>query len=1247
MTIRRRWLGLPFALAMSAQAEVTFDGTTGGPSGVLRGAIEIGEQDGLLTPSADALLHSLGVFNVQLDESVAFSHDTASVQNIIARVTGGELSRIDGTLTSDAPLWLLNPAGVMVGADARIDVPGVLRVNAATGPAAALVLADGSLLTVDADLNTLTVARPAAFGLTSDLPADPGTRVAADGSLGTIVAAAPAGDGTSFTVTGGTESGDNLFHSFEHFSVFSEDALTFSSGRAQPFDNLIGRVTGNAASYLTGTLRTDGSGMTGTSLWLVNPAGMFLGAGAVLDVGKSFNLGAADFVATGSGQAFFADPNAGPSTLFSGSPATFGFTAGSSAGALRIADFTYDQAGRTSNTPGDGILLSGATVDLDGVGLLLESDAAHRSGLRLEAPGGQVLLTDTDIHSTGRGSANAGRLELEGAMLVANGTALRVTTQEGDPQAQPSRIRAAFTESVALGDTAVSAATDGAADSGSVTFETPVFLMLGGSLSTTTRGSGDAGGVVVSVNDAGAAGSTIGIVGGARLESDAGAGSDGAGAGGVFLIGAESVVLAGEADAPIQVLTRSGAAAGSAGSILLQGTDVTLGNLIVASNSASLRPDVAEPGSVLIFADAALTLDAVTVASNSSGAVASAGAFLQGTSVSILDSSISATASGSGAAGTLRIAADTSLDVLGATTISNATTGPGEGASTVLESQGTLVVDGAGATVALSSASTAIANGGAAGRLSLTAAESVAINGASFAANAVSGSPGFVAVSAPVIALDNSVINVTSQSDLNTTATGGLVRSIALLAQDRLSIGNSVLGTITFGAGDAAPILLTGLDLRLSDSAVLGTTAGAGQGASIFLSGPLLADGTDLSEFAEITVAGSAIASESVGSGRFGTINVASRNTRISDSVLSVQTASPTPAPPGTDLLAVLLDSADKLEIIDSQLLARTVGAMDAGRITLSAGEIAITSSSVSSSSTGSGAAGQILIGGGQPDAGTGSVAIEDGAVIESDTTDGTAGQVLIVSGGALRLAGVDTRITASSSGAADTGLIAVQAGSMDIVDGASIESRATGTGDSNRIEIVVLGPLRLRGASSAEPAEILTDAVQSRGGDVAIATAGPTDLGEAAIVASAGAQGSGGNILLNVNGLLAGRSLVLARAEAGNGGRIDIDPLLPGALFLIDGESFINADSETGTAGTVEIDAPDTGINAALAPREVRIDAQPDLARDACRPAAEGSQSTFYVRAEPVNVERPDGYLPISGAAPSARRGSAAGDCP
>ena len=118
------------------------------------------------------LFHSFSQFGLNNGQSATFS-GPGSVHNILARVTGGQASSIDGTIRSTivgANLFLLNPAGVIFGANASIDVSGSFA--ATTGQE--IKLSDGSSFnaTPGAADALLTSAPPAAFGF---LTANSGT----------------------------------------------------------------------------------------------------------------------------------------------------------------------------------------------------------------------------------------------------------------------------------------------------------------------------------------------------------------------------------------------------------------------------------------------------------------------------------------------------------------------------------------------------------------------------------------------------------------------------------------------------------------------------------------------------------------------------------------------------------------------------------------------------------------------------------------------------------------------------------------------------------------------------------------------------------------------------------------------------------------------------------------------------------------------------------------------------------------
>ncbi len=143
------------------RADVVFDGTLG-PAGTLSGAFEI--SNGYGTQVGPNLFHSFTTFNVNAGESATFmSNFAGTTTNVIGRVTGGALSTIDGALSSTIPgatLWIINPQGLVFGANAVLDVDGGFHASTADF----LLLDGGGRFDAAVAGTVLTVANPVAFG---------------------------------------------------------------------------------------------------------------------------------------------------------------------------------------------------------------------------------------------------------------------------------------------------------------------------------------------------------------------------------------------------------------------------------------------------------------------------------------------------------------------------------------------------------------------------------------------------------------------------------------------------------------------------------------------------------------------------------------------------------------------------------------------------------------------------------------------------------------------------------------------------------------------------------------------------------------------------------------------------------------------------------------------------------------------------------------------------------------------------
>ncbi len=198
--------------------------------------------------------------------------------------------------------------------------------------------------------------------------------------LGTIVT----GDGQQFWIDGGTLAGANLFHSFQQFGLDTGQIATFL---AQPqLANILARVSGGEASVINGLIQVTG----GTpNLYLMNPAGLLLGATASLNVPADFLATTATGIGLDSGGWFNAT---GPLALaqLTGSPAQFAFDASAPAPLVN--------AGQLAVNPGQNLtLLAGQVINTGS----------------LTAPGGQITLSAVPGSSRVRLSQTGHLLSLE------------------------------------------------------------------------------------------------------------------------------------------------------------------------------------------------------------------------------------------------------------------------------------------------------------------------------------------------------------------------------------------------------------------------------------------------------------------------------------------------------------------------------------------------------------------------------------------------------------------------------------------------------------------------------------------------------------------------------------------------------------------------------------------------------------------------------------------------------------------
>jgi len=201
--------------------------------------------------------------------------------------------------------------------------------------------------------------------------------ISIDGSTSTTRLNNSTSCSSTCSITGGTNVGSGLFHSFSNFNIDTGATVTFQNSGAT---NIFSRVTGASLTNIDGTLKVDGN----ANLYLLNPNGVIFGSNASLKVPGSFISTTANSILFGEDQSFEASSINNPSLLTVSVPTGLQF--GSVAAPITVSGnghaltynaitFTVDRAHPSSGliaTPKQTIALIGGNISLEGGNLLSE-----------------------------------------------------------------------------------------------------------------------------------------------------------------------------------------------------------------------------------------------------------------------------------------------------------------------------------------------------------------------------------------------------------------------------------------------------------------------------------------------------------------------------------------------------------------------------------------------------------------------------------------------------------------------------------------------------------------------------------------------------------------------------------------------------------------------------------------------------------------------------------------------------------
>ena len=205
-----------------------------------------------------------------------------------------------------------------------------------------------------------------------------GQKISSDGTTNTNVNQT----GNVFEITGGAEAGNNLFHSFQEFSVPTGNEAFFNN--ADAIDNIISRVTGGSISNIDGLIHANG----GANLFLINPAGIVFGRNASLNISGSFLGSTADSIIFPEGE-FSATDTQSPPLLTINAPI-----------GLRLGN----NPGKITNS--SQASLDGAVNGFDLFGIPVPAGLQTLPGQTLALVGGEINFENGNV------SAPGGRIEL-------------------------------------------------------------------------------------------------------------------------------------------------------------------------------------------------------------------------------------------------------------------------------------------------------------------------------------------------------------------------------------------------------------------------------------------------------------------------------------------------------------------------------------------------------------------------------------------------------------------------------------------------------------------------------------------------------------------------------------------------------------------------------------------------------------------------------------------------------------------
>ncbi|MBR8841120.1 MAG: filamentous hemagglutinin N-terminal domain-containing protein, partial [Stigonema ocellatum SAG 48.90 = DSM 106950] len=711
--------------------------------------------------------------------------------------------------------------------------------------------------------------------------------------------------GSTINITGGTQAGGNLFHSFKEFSVPTGSEALFHNGA--DIQNIITRVTGGSISNIDGIIHTLGT----ANLFLINPSGIVFGPNASLNVGGSFIGSTAKSINFADGTIFSSTPTESAALLTVSVP--LGLQFGSNPGEIKVLEpgyqFSYDDYVIQQTRPPLETSVPGLAVN-PGQTLALVGGKVSVSGGVLTSPTGRIEIGSVDslqsvnlvpvqlgwmlgypdasslgdtqisgksfVSTTGVGG---GSIAIAGKNINLKGQSILVGDTLVNRNGGTTRISG---ENIVVDQSLISSNTYGSGSGGKIQLDANnIAFQNQGSVVVQTQGKGDGG--------------TINVLGKNSLEIESGSLASSAQRNSTGNAGDVNVNVTGSIKlSNVGITTNTLGAGGNAGNINITGNSL----VVEKANIVGSTTNTGKSGEINIHVAGPLTVDSTRITTNTSS---------------------------TGDAGKINITAD-SFQIEGAT-ISSSTmrvNSTGKAGNITLKVPGQLTIDQTNITTNTSGT-------GDAGKIYIDAGSIEFGSGSQLNTNTNGkGKAGTINIKANSFQIESGA-NISSNAGKNSTETAG---DITLNITGPLTIDNGNITTDTSGTGNAGKINITADSFQVKGADISSNTYSTGKAGEINIDAGLIEIGPN-----------AGLNTNTSNKGDAGRINIKGNSFVLKGGTITSNTDNNSTGNAGD----ITVNVAGQLTINTALINTNTSGTGDAGKINITANSLQVARAGINS----------------------------------------------------------------------------------------------------------------------------------------------------------------------------------------------------------------------------------------------------------------------------------------------------------